>query len=219
MSDEDYLSQVFDCREAFLRKLGQVDENLYSPLINPVFLGGPMWPSMRQSWRVVRRSNQSTIVCSDGLSDPFEDEAEPNIGFGLEILAETTDSLPEAPKASWLFEMVYDVSQQTAAHGGFRELIDNYGVVSMELQASPSLEEIANESGAYGVLLGIEPADWSTECESPAGGIKYATVKLLLPSELEYVVSNGKAGRLNLRDQFVKSGNYHRSSLTRPAVV
>jgi hypothetical protein len=32
-------------------------------------------------------------------------------------------------------------------------------------------------------------------------------------------VSNGKAGRLNLRDQFVKSGNYHRSSLTRPAVV
>lgn len=177
-----------------------------------------MWPSMRQCWRVVC-GKKSTIICSDGLSDPFEDESEPNVGYGLEILGETTDLIGDQLPASWLFQMVYAVSQQAAAHAGFRELIDDLGTFSMELRAPRSLQAIAGGAGTYGVLLGLLSPDWPAECELPAGGIKYVTVKLLLQSELDYAVNEDEAGRAVLRDRFADSGSFHRSSLSRRAVV
>ncbi len=132
MADEALLQATYEARDKFVKGLGVANPDVLAPLINPSFMGGPMWPDLRQAWRVVRRG-PNTIVVSDGLSDPFSDEPEPNPGFGLEVLAETGDPMPEQMQASWLFDLVYQVSQQCASHGGVRDLIEKLGLLAARI--------------------------------------------------------------------------------------
>jgi hypothetical protein len=218
MADEALLQATYQARDKFVSGLGVVNPDVLAPLINPTFMGGPTWPDLRQAWRVVRRG-ANTIVISDGLSDPFSDEPEPSAGFGLEVLAETADPMPEQLQASWLFDLVYQVSQQCAGHGGVRELIDKLGLLSLELPMSEVLEPVATSNNRAGVLLGLAPPDTDTEFDLPGGSVRVVTAKLLWPSELDYAAANGKAGREELAKRFAADRTYHRSSMSRKAVV
>lgn len=215
---EEFLLQTFQAREAYLRRMGVVDELLLAPLINPAFRGGPAWPSFRQSWRTVRNKHH-TIIVSDGLSDPFEDEAKPNVGFGIEVLGETADPVPDQVQASWLFSVVHAVSQQAAAQGGFRDLIDELGILSMEIKAPTELHPLANSDGNLGLLLGMQSPRLPLEWELPAGSVKVVTVKVLHPAELAYVVEQDEAGRAHLQELFAADDSYYLSSLCRPSSV
>lgn len=216
--NEEFLLQTFQAREAYLRQMGAVDELLLAPLMNPAFMGGPVWPSLRQSWRTVRNGRR-TIIVSDGLSDPFDSETEPSVGFGIEVLGETADPLPDQLQGSWLFAVVYAVSQQSAAHGGFRGLIDELGVLSMEIRAPAELQPLANSDGNLGLFLGLRSPKLPLEWELPAGLVKVVTVKVLQPTELAYAVDQDSEGRVRLREMFSADGTYHLSSLSRPPVV
>lgn len=109
MADEARLNATYDVRDRFLKTLGEVNDDVLAPLLNPSFVGGPMWPDLRQAWRVIRRDGNLAFI-SDGLSDPFSDDPEPNPGFGLEVLAESPDAFAEPHQGSWLFHLVYHVS-------------------------------------------------------------------------------------------------------------
>jgi len=218
MAEQDYRSLVYAARDGYARSLGDMSPDVLAPLVNPSFMGGPEWPDLRQAWRVIRNGNR-TIVMSDGLADPFSDEPEPNAGFELEVLAETEDPMPEAVQSTWLFNLVYQISQQCADHGGIREIIDRLGVVSMELPEAGSLQPAANADGAVGVLLGLPSPDFPTEFAVPVGTVRIVTAKVLWPSELDYVVAEGKAGREELARRFAADGSRHRSSLLRQPVV
>jgi hypothetical protein len=209
---------VYTARDAFAQSLGNVDPDVLAPAINPCFMGGPMWPDTRQAWRVIRRESY-TMVMSDGLSDPFCDDPEPNPGFGLEVLAETSDNLPHELQGSWLLDLVYHVSQQCAFHGGIRDLIDRFGLVSLELPMSEALEPVATANDKAGVLLGVMPPGFPAGFDVPGGPVRIVTAKLLWPSELEYVAAGGKAAREELARRFVADGTLHRSSLLRKAVI
>jgi hypothetical protein len=218
MADEAFLQATYEARDRFVNSLGVANPDVLAPLMNPSFMGGPIWPDLRQAWRVVR-SGPYTIVMSDGLSDPFSDEAEPNIGFGLEVLAETPDAMPEPLQASWLFDLVYQVSQQCAGHGGVRELIDELGLLSLELPVSEGLQPAATSNNRVGVILGVATPGKQTEFTLPGGTVRVLTAKVLWPSELDYVVSNGEAGREELAKRFAADGTHHRSSMSRAAVI
>jgi hypothetical protein len=218
MADEAVLQATYEARDKYVSSLGVVNPDVLAPLINPSFMGGPMWPNLRQAWRVVRRG-ANTIVISDGLSDPFSDEPEPNAGFGIEVLAETADPMPEQVQAGWLFDLVYQVSQQCAAHGGVRDLIDELGLLSLELPMSEVLRPVATSNTRAGVLLGLAAPDMQTDFASPGGSVRVVTAKLLCPSELEYAASNAKAGRDELARRFAADGMQHRSSMLRKAVI
>lgn len=83
---ERMLAAASEARAAAYARLGTLDDDVLMPLVNPAFMGGPAWPAFRQAWRVVRRPG-STLVASDGLSDPFEDDQTP-LGFRVEVCAE-----------------------------------------------------------------------------------------------------------------------------------
>ncbi len=218
MADEAFLQATYEARDEFVNSLGVADSDVIAPLINPSFMGGPRWPDLRQAWRVVRRGT-NTIVVSDGLSDPFSDEPEPDVGFGIEVLAETDDPMPEQLQASWLFDLVYQVSQQFAAHGGVRELIEELGLLSLELPMSEGLQPVATSNNRAGVLLGLAAPGWQTEFALPGGSVRVVTAKLLWPSELDYVASKGTAGREDLAKRFAADGTHHLSSMSRKAVI
>jgi hypothetical protein len=218
MSDarEQLLQQTYAARDGYLRQWGEVDPYVQAPLINPAFRGGPRWPDLRQAFRIVRNGTH-TIVVSDGLADPFDGEEEPNVGFGVEILCETSDPIEGSVANDWPFWVTYDIAQQAAHHGGFRELIDELGLLSMEIECRFGPEELATPNNRLGVLLGAAPPDLATDWEFPAGTVKLITAKVLHPSELAIVLSDG--GRERLRDLFVADGTYHISSVARKPVI
>jgi hypothetical protein len=218
MADEAFMEQTYAPRDRYVSGLGKVNPDVLAPMINPTFLGGPRWPDLRQAWRVIHRG-ANTLVISDGLSDPFSDEPEPNTGLGLEVLAETEDPMPDQPQASWLFSLAYHVSQQCAAHGGLRNLIDELGILSLELPMSVALQPVATSNNTAGVLLGIPSPDFGSDFLLPGGSVRVVTAKLLWPSELDYAASEGKAGREGLAQRFAKDGTHHRSSMFRTAVI
>jgi hypothetical protein len=215
---EQLLQQTYAARDAALRQWGEVDPLVLSHLINPAFAGGPRWPDLRQAFRVVR-DGANTIVCSDGLADPFDDVTEPNVGFGVEIMCESSDPIEGAVQNDWPFWIAYDVAQQAAHHGGFRELFDELGVLSMEIKNRFGPDEMATPENRIGLLLGLSAPNRNTEWVFPAGTVKVVTVKVLHPSELAFVVNEGQAGRERLRDLFAETGTHHVSSATRAAVV
>ncbi|MBY0456129.1 MAG: hypothetical protein K2V38_02200 [Gemmataceae bacterium] len=217
MSDgrENLLQRTYEARDGHFRQLGEVDPLVLSHLINPAFMGGPRWPDLRQAFRVIRNGTH-TLVASDGLADPFDGD-EPNVGFGIEIVGATDDPIEGSVQNDWLFWLVYDVAQQAAAHGGFRELIDELGLLSMELPNRHGPSELATPNNRIGVLMGVTPPGFATEWAFPAGVVKPITVKALFPSELEAVVAEG--GRERLRDLFVADGTYHLSSVNRKPVL
>jgi hypothetical protein len=186
--------------------------------MNPGLAGGPRWPDLRQAFRIVRNGTH-TIVVSDGLADPFDDQPDPNVGFGIEVLGETSDLIEGEVQNSWLFWVVYDVAQQAANHGGFRDLIDELGVLSMEIRNRFGPDELATSEGHLGLLLGVHPPNFSVEWIIPSGKVKVVTVKILHPSELAVAVREGEAGRKRLQELFAANGSYHVSSVERPAVI
>lgn len=215
---EQRRAEMYAARDQFARSLGEVDPDVLVPLINPEFMGGPVWPDMRQAWRVIRRPN-STMILSDGLSDPFPEVAEPHAGFGLEVLVESTDALPQELQASWLFDLAFQVSQQCADHGGIRDLVERSGVASLELPLNHDQPGMLNDNRMAGVLLGLAPPDLPQEFTTPGGSVRIVTAKLLWLSELQSIITGGKVARSELATRFQKDGSYHRSSSLRKPVV
>ncbi|MCE9563281.1 MAG: hypothetical protein K8U57_14655 [Planctomycetes bacterium] len=220
MSDsrEDLLQATYAARDAYLRQLGEVDPFVLTHLINPAFMGGPKWPNLRQAMRVIRNGSH-TIIVSDGLADPFDENPEPNVGFGLEVLLETSDAIEGSVQNDWPFWIAYDVAQQFASHGGVRELIDELGMVSMELKARFGPSELTTPAGRIGLLFGVPGPNLQTEWTFPAGAVKVVTIKVLHPQELTVAVDEGEAGRKRLAKLFAKDRTHHISSASRLSVI
>ncbi len=213
-----YLNQQGDARESHANLLGTADTDLLVPVVNPTFRGGPQLPSFRQAWRKVRR-NSGTLILSDGLSDPFQDEPWPNTGFGIELLVETTDDVAQNVQDSWLFALIYELSQQAAHNGNFHEQLDQHALFSMDITPPEGLEAFADAEGYVGVLMGIPAPEYELDCPTPGGLIRLVTVKLLFPQELDLIIREGRKGREELARLFALNGTNHISSLSRQSVV
>lgn len=133
-----------------------MDADVLAPLVNPAFMGGPRWPSLRQAWRVIRRSD-SILIASDGLSDPFEDDDDVFVPRGhlLEVCIEAPLSAFDGKEVahSWLFDVIYQVSQNVADHGSIDLLVQRHGSVSMALDLQQAPEGLEDENEQVAVLL------------------------------------------------------------------
>ena len=122
-------------RNEFWRRVGKVEGDVIGHLVNPAFMGGPRWPALRQSFITVRK-NSSTIIASDGLSDPFDDSDEKadktRNGFGLEFYVETPGDL-DPVIGSWQFQLLWQMSQNAAYMGDVRNVLAELKYVTTEL--------------------------------------------------------------------------------------
>ncbi|WP_277571532.1 hypothetical protein [Xanthomonas euvesicatoria] len=149
-------------------------------------------------------------MASNGLSDPFDDVEEPNNGYRLEIVAETKDKLTGDIAGSWLFKLVYALSQQAACSGQIADFIERHGVITMELFAQDcGLEDFQNEHGMVGVMIGVEHPELPKKIQFPAEDVFLAAVQILKPDELAYVAEKRAEGRNHLHSLMKSSGQYH----------
>lgn len=220
MPDHDaLLEQISNARDKAYRSIGEMSGDVLTPLLNPAFMGGPRWPSLRQGWRTIHRGG-NTLIASDGLSDPFDDEEAPTAGFGLEVLLETDEPVPSNIAGTWPFQVVSTVSQLAAGHGSLRPLIERYGAISTELSlGGPDFEPLHNADGRVGVLINVPGKNLPSSFSTPAGDVKLFTIVLLMPQELAYIVKHGEAGRTEVVNRLAASAAGHVSRLSRPSVV
>ena len=191
----------FEARAAFFGRLGESDPYLIAPLLNPTFMGGPRWPALRQSWRMVRRP-ASTLFASDGLSDPFDDDLTP-LGYRVEVYVETGERFADEDEAkrSWAFDLVYQASQAVAGAGGIYEAVEHEGMIVTTVFRIPQApERVKDAEDRVGVIIGFPAADIPREMELPGGKVLLLAVTPLLPSELAYIENeaDGQAARRHL---------------------
>lgn len=205
--------QVDAAREAAYRSLGELEE----AALVPIAMGDPPWPGQRQAWRIIRRPGGRTLLATDGLSDPFLDREEPSAGLGLELVIETDESV-KSPAGSWPMRLLQRVTDEVVVHERVRTWLLK-GLASMEVSGEDMPPALVTEEGRVAVLLGVESRTVPRGFLTPAGEVRLVTVKALLPVELEYMLSQGRAGPGELARKFARSGEEHLSRADRAPVA
>lgn len=211
-------------RRKFWQSIGNLDPMVLSPIINPSFFGGPTWPAFRQGF-VKIETPKSVILASDGLSDPYQDSAEPNQGLRIECYIESPDiefrlDIGEIGQ-TWQFAIIDEIAQQFANHGGIYDLLEEYEILSMQI-SFPNLtlpETYMQPDGTVGVLIGMPAPNIPTYLPLPSETIRLVSIKLLTVSELNYILEQKADGREWLSEKFVELGSNHLSTIHRKSVV
>jgi hypothetical protein len=218
------LAAACAARNAFYATLGAMDADVLAPLVNPAFMGGPRWPSLRQGWRVIRRPD-SIIIASDGLSDPFEDDDDVFVPRGhlLEVCIEAPLAAFDGDQvqASWLFDVIYQISQNVADHGSIDLLLQRHGSVSMVLDVQDAPEGLEDENEQVGVLLAQGAATLPPSFATPCGEVMLLTATVLQPAELAYIseAADKAQSRRDLAAALAASTTGHLSVAKRAAVI
>lgn len=218
------LATACAARDAFYATLGAIDGDVLAPLLNPAFAGGPRWPSLRQAWRVIRRAD-SIIIASDGLSDPFEDDDDVFVPRGhlLEVCIEAPlAAFGDNPvQSTWLFDLIYQVSQNVADHGSIDLLVQRHGSVSMALDLQNAPAGLEDEQEQVGVLLHLGAAAIPASFDTPYGEVLLLTISVLQAAELAFISeAEDKAGaRRDLLAALAVSSTGHLGLARRPAII
>jgi hypothetical protein len=178
------LDQI-EARNNAWSKIGVVAPDVYAPLINPAFSGGPRWPDLRQSYLGVKRTNGYAILASDGLSDRFDSNI-PGLarraGFGLELYIQTPPKTPTRPGA-WPLKVLNAMAQNAADMGDLIERIAQHQFLSTELFVKDAPGDWLIDGERIGVLLGLPSASIPAEIDTPAGQVRLISLQVLRPAE------------------------------------
>jgi hypothetical protein len=215
-----YSAKKFADRDAAYATLGSVSKDVLAPIIGPLLLGGPMWPQ-RPQWRVITRKT-TTIIISDGLSDCFDDGSP---GFGLEVMMEAPTAELGAKTdigvigQTWLFAAVQELSGVVAGHGGVRELFEELGAISVEVNGDAFPSTLRNGEGRVGVLLHKPSRDVPATIKSGGADIYLIAATVLTTMELAAIIAGKQAARTALAAALSNSPLGHVSSVSRVSLA
>jgi len=225
MTYQEHFEKSCELRDQFWNAAGTVDADVLAPVINPSMMGGPSWPSTRQSYKTIRRPD-ATIIASDGLSDPYDslNKDQPNAdytnlnGFGLEVYVET-EPITGSVQGTWQFELVQQAAQLIAGQGNVISMLEEMTYITTEFFNVSVSPEFLTPNNTVGVILGLPNARFGDTVQLSAEPVKMVNVKLLTLVELNYVIENWEEGRNKLAGLFLAQGNATVSTLKRPSVL
>jgi hypothetical protein len=198
-TEDDLVQRVGEQRSAAWSAVGDLDPYVVGHIINPVFMGGPRWPALRQGFVKVVLADGTALIASDGLTDP--NDATTDTGRGAEVyVVAPLASVPVGELAKhWQFQVVYEVAQNVAANpADLAAALEKYGVLSMSVAGAGVPEEWLDAEYGMGVIIGVPhpvvPA--SIELETGRAGLAQAVV--LRPAELRTVMDGGTPARVEL---------------------
>jgi hypothetical protein len=221
-SYQEHFDKSCELRDKYWKSIGAVEPDVIAHMINPAFMGGPMWPSVRQAFLTIHRPD-STILASDGLSDPYSDmetnEANaPYNGFGLEVYV-STEKLTVPVQNTWQFQLVWQAAQVVADKGTVINLLNDLTYITTEFYNVDVPAEWRNDEDRVGALIGLPNPVMPGEVALSIEPVKIVNIKLLTLPELEYVLENGQEGRTKLVELFLAEGNATLSTIARKSVI
>lgn len=224
MNYEAHFDKSAELRNEFWSKIGKVHEDVIAHAINPGFMGGPMWPSVRQAFIKID-TPQGTIIASDGLSDPYSDfDTNPDNqtynGVGCEFYIECDETIDfNALSTTWQFHTLYQAAQQAAENPNIAGIIEEYTYLSTELYNTKAPDEFVNKDGRVGALLGLPSPVVPTKVQLSLENVRMVNVKLLTLAELDYIVKNHEEGRMKVAELLLKQDKPGKSFADRKSVV
>ncbi|HEY9758206.1 MAG TPA: hypothetical protein V6C97_23775 [Oculatellaceae cyanobacterium] len=167
-------------RDQFFDSLGTNGQKI-NPIITYAFRGFPAWP-VRDCWHIVQRPN-STLIFSDGLSDPYRD-GRPSIG--LEVVVETAHCLPDfnSVTSSWAYELVFQASFYIAGNPSLRSSLEEKRSATVEFQHVRAPSDYLTSRNTIGTLLTFGGHNIPERITLPENDARVLVVTPLLVKEL-----------------------------------
>lgn len=212
---EEHFDKSCELRSEFWQSVGELDPDVIAHLINPSFMGGPVWPSLRQAFATIRRPDV-TIIASDGLSDPYEEGDNDYNGLGMEVYVETTP-IEGSVQNTWQFQLAYQAAQLMAEQGNVISLLEELTYITTEFYDVDV--PFKTERGTVGAILGLPSTRFNNEVTLSLESVKMVNIKLLTLAELDYILQHGDEGRVKVAELLIKQGDATLSTLERPSVI
>lgn len=216
-------SQHHAAVDAYWESVGKTDDDLITYLINPGFQGAPMWPNTRQAYRIVRTPD-TLILASDGLSDPYpnDDSGSDRRGFGMEVFIEVKglqELLFSEITSHWVFRALQNMSMNVAQVGGLVPVLEEHGVLSIELPIDTGPEKWMKENGFIGALIDIPISGGRANVisDTPLSQTRIVPITILYPQEIDLCATSG-ASRKAIADELVTKGYGHLTDVSRPSI-
>ena len=212
-------------RDVYWAQYGASDEAFLTYDDQPQANGAPAWPTSNHKFRIVR-TESSLIVASEGLSDPFDcfqGPADQN-GYGQEVFIEVPGlqaAMPELIRNSWVFRAVEYAAQLIAHNGGIAELLDQHGVMSLDVAASCAPRDwiVSGVAEPAGALLDVPmPRGRNVIADMPLSPVRVVPLTLIFPEELEDCVVGGPKERAALVNDLLTTGQGHKTDTRRASL-
>ncbi len=213
------LTESIRARWVFWQELGDLAPELIAPQVNSIYKNIPAWPSDRLAFLTIEREG-STVLATDGLSDPFHDNHQGNQGFGLEFFMDIAERPMSEQSRNIAVETLMTVAYNTVARGGMEDLLDEFGVISMEIPESDLPATHLTADGSACILMGAPKADFDTlYIDGPMGDIALISLTLLTGRETNLIRKFGASARADIAQNLLEAGIGHRTIVGRPSII
>ena len=216
--------ETYEVFQTYWGKIGRVDRNVITYIVNPMFLGAPSWPGGRQAFSIIR-TDESLIIASEGLAAPFdEDRDDQRNGFGMEVFVEVKglqDISFEDINASPAFALIEQTARQVAGWGGITGLLDQINIASSEIPVSNDdiPDKFLTSEECVGVLFGANSKERPKYVpNTPLSPVRMVAVTALTSDEIQYVAQS-KANRNQIVKKLMKSGIGHITDFNRDSLL
>ncbi len=224
MKYDDHFKTSCEKRDNYWKSIGEPFSDVVGNMINPSFMGGPRWPSMRQA-HIGVQTNQGTIIATDGLSDPYDDfdtnaDNQGYNGIGIELYTITDNKYTNIQEIidSWEFKILRQVSSMAASNPNISYMLNDYTYLSSAVSGDGLPNTFLGENGEAGVLMGLKTNEISDKIQLSIEEVMLVNVVLLTKEELAYIMQNGAKGRIEVAEKLMEQG-YYKLLNDRPSVV
>ena len=224
MNYEEHFKVSCENRDKYWKDAGELFPDVAGNMINPSFMGGPRWPSLRQA-HIGVKINNGTIIATDGLSDPYDDydkntENQSYNGIGIELYTITKSNYNNIQEIidSWEFKILRQVSNMVASNPNISYTLNKYNYLSSTVNGIDLPSNFLGENGEIGVLLGLKTNEVLKKIKLSIEKISLVNVAILTKNELNYIVENGANGRIEVAEKLIENG-YYKLSTDRESVI
>ena len=219
------IAQTRKARAAYWDAIGVSDVDFLGYPVSPQVLGMPAWPTQTQRFRVIRTQN-SLIIASEGLSDPFGtfDTRGQGNGFGVEVFLEICggqELAAEDIRKTWAFKAVEHVARIFAFGQDLAAMVHDNDVLSVDLPSNcvPAGWIVPGVAEPAGALLNIgQPSGRVNIAGMPLGPVRAVPLTPIYPEELESCLIEGASERRALANDLLTAGIGHRMKTSRTSL-
>lgn len=213
---------IEEARFEFYNTLGNASPLVIAPMINPMFLGGPNWPT-RPSWKSIQLPQNGIVWATNGLADPWSnpemfadvegiEDFNLDTGIGLELVCGSKDIGSDAIR-----DAVVSVSHVLAGNPFILNMLqrlkeqcetllgDFYSKHGSYLSApfstttkAPPFPELQLENGKEAGVLIDQGLSADPSFDTPHGTVQVLEIVILFPHELEWILKLGDPARVEI---------------------
>lgn len=191
-------------------ELGVIQDEFEIPYLHPLHHSYPSWKGGERWLKLLHTNWKSHIIFTQGL-------ASSNEAKDFELYLETTDSVKQFG-SSWQANLVYEVGKIIPKVNNLAELLNTYKYLSVQIdiEDAPDDWSLPTPTGNIGIFLGLPNEHLKHFAPSHFAPLN---MKLLRPTEMQYIMTNGPEGRMKLANLLTQQGSTPVSSLSRSPVV